>query len=456
MTSGSLSSALLLPPSTCDQWAESMCLFVESSLRTLNAHFESGVTRASLSDVRRQLMTDIADYAMESGASLTHVEVAVDLLLLRACGTYAISPPGSRDRDFLLSVAGDLPRLAHSVSLGKDYVGQTSVFLRNAVSHAFHAETLKPLQELIRQRRLMGPVSSCLPQGQDLLELLRGDSHELAEIAPVLGRLLAGILFETSDACTFPAVCCLVERLESAPSDVLTEVLDVYGSFWQPWTNSEGRVTRVADCLTQSENAMRSWLWQDAAGSAVVNPQGHAVDGTDASEPSGRGRGSIVGVLVAEPNLLLEPGAELEEANKIQSLLDELRSVVRKADTVGRFGYHHVYAICRIHRPEDLELIASRLHRNASHRGSGADGHEVYIGGIAFPSAESFDSDHMLQMALLRLDVARRSDSGIDILACDDSQEQIRRYHVSHTDDRVPSSPHLHEGPGTGPQRRSR
>ena len=128
----------------------------------------------------------------------------------------------------------------------------------------------------------------------------------------------------------------------------------------------------------------------------------------------------------------------------------------RIEDTVGRFGYHHVYAICRIHRPEDLELIASRLHRNASHRGSGADGHEVYIGGIAFPSAESFDSDHMLQMALLRLDVARRSDSGIDILACDDSQEQIRRYHVSHTDDRVPSSPHLHEGPGTGPQRRSR
>ena len=99
VTSGSLSSALLLPPSTCDQWAESMCLFVESSLRTLNAHFESGVTRASLSNVRRQLMSDIADYAMESGASLTHVEVAVDLLLLRACGTYAISPPGSRDRE---------------------------------------------------------------------------------------------------------------------------------------------------------------------------------------------------------------------------------------------------------------------------------------------------------------------------------------------------------------------
>ncbi|MCR9200389.1 MAG: hypothetical protein NXI04_17275 [Planctomycetaceae bacterium] len=421
---------------------------MESTLRELNQIYERGVTVEVLTALRSRLASAVSEYATECGASLTHVEVAIELALLRACGIYAVSPPGTRDRDLLFSIAADLPRLAISLNRGHHHLGLSLQTLRHEVATVFHADTLPPLRQLARQRRIMGPVSGCLPIEPDLLALLRDETQDVTQIARPLGRLLAGVLFETSDACTFPAVCCLVERLETSPTELLRDVLDVYRRFWQAWTGSDGQEARPSECLAKSELAMKSWLWHDGGTASDVEDADEQQSGSPAGEAemeSVRGSGSIVGVLVAEPNLSLEPGAELEESSRIQSLLDELRTVVRRADTVGRFGYHHIYAICRLHAPQDLEIIAERLHRNVRRRTDGADSHDVFIGGIAFPSQESFDSDHMLQMALLRLDAARRSNSGIDILGCDGSDEQVRRYHEAHVGQRVPSTPHLRD-----------
>ena len=134
---------------------------------------------------------------------------------------------------------------------------------------------------------------------------------------------------------------------------------------------------------------------------------------------------TAVGVLVVEPhNEAFETKSETSAG--IDQILEAIKSVVRTDDVVEKLSFQQVCVTVRMKSVYDLHVIARRLNRRLAEFSGQKNSNSVCVGGVALPLEAEILPETLQQIALYRLDLARKQNASSDVVVHSDAPNVVR------------------------------
>lgn len=360
------------------------------------------------------------------------------LFSLRMCAIHPISDAmlDSESRiEVLRSVAADLHSMATWIA---EYQNRNSVsvdLLKTSIIDQFDSEP----SSLLAGARSNGPISGSIPRNYGSLHFVQSADARGFDVKRAFANSIAAMLFAPESPAHFPISLYFAghvgANLESTSKSVVSTLLETIDTTTCPPTDilDPAKIISVArkrfQLLLQKDEQKPDDTTMDISDDQIT------FDPKVPSESSllPRAEGCVlVGALIFEPDLSVEPGSELQETSRVQRLTMQIQKNLRPDDLVGRLDFHRVFAICRVSSSSDLRLITERVIENLKAENGNHSALSVRVGGVIVEATEAPETDLLTQMALMRLDAARRKASGIDIFCYDTESPEILRFDLHH------------------------
>ena len=384
------------------------------------------------------------DLIAEYGVPEDQFREAFKLFSLRVCAIHPVSDAklDSNSRiEVLCCVAADLLSLATWIAEYQNRNLFSIDFQKTSIIDQFDSEP----SSLLAGARSNGPISGSIPRNYGSLHFLQAADARGFDVKRAFANSIAAMLFAPESPAHFPISLYLAglvgANLESTSKSIVSTLLETIDDTICPPIQMLDPIRIIAE----ARKRFRLLLEQDelehgsdrnpTAPTTVFSDKQITSVSEDPAESSILPRGEnrpLVGALIFEPDLSIEPGSELEEASRVQRLTLQIKENLRPDDQVGRLDFHRVFAICRISSSTDLRLITNRVIENLKAENENNPALSVRVGGIVIDATEAPDTDLLNQMALIRLDAARRKASGIDIFSYDTESLEILRFDLHH------------------------